>query len=75
MDGVAARLREGAGRWARHAVPSDGAAAWLAMLAVLDVAVLVAWSADAAPVATLAVTVGLGTLVFDATVWLLSRED
>jgi hypothetical protein len=75
MDGVAARLREGAGRWARHAVPADGAAAWLAMLAVLDVAVLVAWSADAAPVATLAATVGLGTLVYDATVWLLSRED
>jgi hypothetical protein len=44
------------------------------MLAVLDVAVLVAWSADPAPVATLAATVGLGTLAFDATVWLLSGE-
>lgn len=73
MDGVAARLREGAGRWARHAVPAEGAPAWLMMLAVLDVAVLVAWSADPAPVATLATTVGLGTLAFDATVWLLSR--
>jgi hypothetical protein len=75
MDGVAARLREGAGRWARHAVPADGAPAWLVMLAVLDVAVLVAWSADPAPVATLAATVGLGTLAFDATVWMLSGED
>ena len=74
MDRVAARLRGEGLRWVRHSVPVEGAAAWLVMLAALGVAVQFAWSADPAPAATLAVTVALGTLAFDVTVWLLSRH-
>lgn len=75
MDGVVARLRGEGLRWVRHAVPGEGAAAWLVMLAALDLAVFVAWTADPAPVTSLAATVALGTLAYDATVLFLSRED
>lgn len=74
MDGGATRLRDEGLRWARHAVPADGAPAWLVMLAALDLAVLAAWTFDPAPAATLSLTVALGTLAYDLTVWLLSRE-